>query len=257
MSQVYRLLQFTDPHLFADRNGQMRGVITLDTLTATLAEAQRSHWPPDAILVTGDIAQDESRGAYRLFRQCFAGLGVPVYCLPGNHDNTDYMKELLEDAPFQYCGSATLGNWLVAMLDTNNPGDAGGRLDAGQLEALSQLLEANTGKHVLVCLHHHPISSGSRWLDTVPLRNAAELWDIVEQHDHVRCLLWGHVHQAHEKRQDGIMLLATPSTCRQFLPQSAEFALDEARPPAYRWLDLHADGTIVTAVTWCPQQESD
>ncbi|MGH8327024.1 MAG: 3',5'-cyclic-AMP phosphodiesterase, partial [Steroidobacteraceae bacterium] len=43
--------------------------------------------------------------------------------------------------------------------------------------------------------------------------------------------------------------LATPSTCTQFLPRSAEFALDRL-PPAYRTLELCADGSIVTDVVW-------
>lgn len=256
MKPVYRLLQFTDLHLFADPAGEMRGVRTLDTLQTTLAEARRQHWPPDLVLVTGDIAQDESRGAYQLFRDCFADLDAPVLCLPGNHDNPVYMQEMLTESPFQYCGTATLGNWLVALLCTHSPGDAGGHLDAEQLERLSATLTASDGKHVLICLHHHPISSGSRWLDTVALRNAAELWDVVDQSEQVRCLLWGHVHQAHEERRDGRLLLATPSTCRQFFPKSDKFALDAERPPAYRWLDLHPDGTIVTAINWCRERDN-
>ncbi|MDH3646323.1 MAG: metallophosphoesterase [Gammaproteobacteria bacterium] len=253
---VYRLLQFTDPHLFADRAGEMRGVRTLDTLMATISTAQQQHFPADAVLVSGDIAQDESRGAYRLFRECFASLGLPVFCLPGNHDAPAYMQELLTEDPFYYCGSITLGDWLIPMLNTNNPGDAGGMLEKDELDGLSRLLAASRDKNVLICMHHHPISSGSRWLDTVPLRNAAELWAIVEQYSNVRCMLWGHVHQAYESRQNGMLLLATPSTCRQFLPEVHYFALDEDSPPAYRWLDLHPDGTIVSAIKWCGTKET-
>ncbi|MBT8132499.1 MAG: metallophosphoesterase, partial [Gammaproteobacteria bacterium] len=104
---VYRLLQFSDPHLFADRKEQMRGVCTYDTLKKTIAVAQQEHWPADAILVSGDIAQDESEGAYEVFRECFSDLGVPVFCLPGNHDAPAHMRELLTTKPFHYCGSIT------------------------------------------------------------------------------------------------------------------------------------------------------
>lgn len=249
MAPVYRLLQFTDLHLFADPDGEMRGSRTLDTLVQTLAEAKRKHWPPDAILVTGDIAQDETPGAYAIFREHFADLGAPVMCIPGNHDNPEFMQEL--KAPFQYCGSAGFGDWLVVMLNSNNPGDAGGMLQKDQLDQLGATLTASREKHVLICLHHHPVSSGSRWLDTVALRNASQFWDIVDQHDHVRGLLWGHVHQAFEEQRNGLLLMSTPSTCRQFLPNADKFALDEDRQPAYRWLHLHPDGTIVTAINWC------
>ncbi len=251
MTDIYRLLQFTDPHLYADRAGEMRGAITFDTLSQTIGTARRSHWPADAVLVTGDIAQDESRGAYENFRAAFDGLGVPVHCLPGNHDAPAYMQESLVTAPFSYCGTLELGPWLLPLLSSHTPGDAGGMLAASELERLDRLLTANPDRHAMVCLHHHPVSSGSRWLDTVPLRNAAELWDVVERHPQVRCLLWGHVHQEYEDRPAGVLLLATPSTCRQFKPNVVDFALDEGRPPAYRWIELHADGAIVTAVNWC------
>ena len=47
-------------------------------------------------------------------------------------------------------------------------------------------------------------------------------------------------------------LLATPSTCAQFLPNSDEFAVDP-RPPAYRTFELRADGSLLTEVVWVEQ----
>jgi 3',5'-cyclic-AMP phosphodiesterase len=46
-----------------------------------------------------------------------------------------------------------------------------------------------------------------------------------------------------------VRLIATPSTCAQFLPRSDDFAVD-SRPPAYRTLELRADGTLITEVVW-------
>jgi len=44
-----------------------------------------------------------------------------------------------------------------------------------------------------------------------------------------------------------LRLLGCPSTCFQFKPGSADFALDFV-PQGYRWLDLYPDGAINTAV---------
>jgi Icc protein len=55
------------------------------------------------------------------------------------------------------------------------------------------------------------------------------------------------VHQSHDSRRKGVRLLATPSTCAQFLPGSEKFAVDPA-PPAYRRLILRIDGAIDTEV---------
>jgi Icc protein len=41
--------------------------------------------------------------------------------------------------------------------------------------------------------------------------------------------------------------MGTPSTCFQFAPHSATFAIDDAGP-GYRWLELHADGSLESRV---------
>ena len=82
---VLRLTQFTDPHLYGNESESLRGVPTLPALRAALAHARARDWPPDALLVTGDIVQDDP-GGYAHFRSVFGGLGLPVLCLPGNHD---------------------------------------------------------------------------------------------------------------------------------------------------------------------------
>ena len=92
---------------------------------------------------------------------------------------------------------------------------------------------------------------GSRWLDTVGLRNAAAFFAVTDRHPQLRAIVWGHVHQASDQLRNGVRLISTPSTCAQFLPAADTFTLD-TRPPGYRWLDLHPDGTIQTSVVWVP-----
>ena len=104
-----KLLQISDTHLHATKDSRMRGVTTYDTLVAVLRHAQRDRrWPVDGVIVSGDIVQDESRAGYELFKSEMAPLGVPVYCIPGNHDDPKLMNELLSRAPFHFCGDARL-----------------------------------------------------------------------------------------------------------------------------------------------------
>jgi len=42
----------------------------------------------------------------------------------------------------------------------------------------------------MVCLHHHPIPMGSRWLDGVGLAEAHEFWRIIEANRNVRAVVW-------------------------------------------------------------------
>jgi Icc protein len=88
---------------------------------------------------------------------------------------------------------------------------------------------------------------GSRWLDTMAVDNAGEFLAVIDRHPQVRGILWGHVHQTFDRQRNGVRLMATPSTCIQFLPGSDDFALDTAAP-GYRWLSLHPDGRIETGV---------
>jgi Icc protein len=134
------------------------------------------------------------------------------------------------------------------MLDSYDPGHVGGRLSDEELERLDRAL-AGAPAHALVCLHHHPIAMGSRWLDSIGLANSDEFWRIIDAHAHVRGVVWGHVHQNYEGNRGKVRLFATPSTGAQFLPNSDRYAVDSL-PPAYRRFELHGDGRIDSAIRW-------
>lgn len=245
---VLRIIHFTDPHLFGDPAGALRGVPSLPALQAALAHAQARDWPPDAVLVTGDLVQDDP-GGYAHFRRLFGGLGLPVLCIPGNHDDPAQMRRALGSAPFVLAPSVDLGAWRIILLDSFLAGSAAGRLDRAQLAALEASLSSAGSRHCLVCLHHQPVPMGSRWLDRVGLLNPADFFARIDAHRNVRAVLWGHVHQSFDTLRGGVRLLATPATCAQFLPQAEEFTVDP-RPGAYRTLELRSDGSLLTEVVW-------
>jgi Icc protein len=250
MSAV-RITHFTDPHLYGDEHESLRGVATLPALTAALAHARARDWPPDAVLVTGDVVQDDP-GGYPHFRRLFGQLGVPVLCLPGNHDEPQAMRRELAGAPFVLGGFVDLGRWRIVLLDSCVPGSASGALSAESLAGLEHALATAGSRHCMVCLHHHPVPMSSRWLDDVGLANAAEFLQAIDAHRNVRAVVWGHVHQNYDALRKGVRLLATPSTCAQFLPHADNFAVDR-RPPAYRTFELRADGSLLTEVVWLEQ----
>lgn len=243
-----RLIQFTDPHLYGDADGTLRGIATRPALERAILHARRHHWDADALLLTGDLVQDDP-GGYAHIRRLFADLGKPVHCIAGNHDLIDDMRAALASAPFQIDGQFDTGKWRVVLLDSSVPGSAAGRLAQGTLARLAHALETSGDRHVLVCLHHHPIDMQSRWLDRVGLENRDEFFAVIDRHRSVRAVLWGHVHQQLDTMRGGVRLLATPATCAQFLPGSEQFAIDR-KPPAYRILALHDDGRIETHVEW-------
>jgi 3',5'-cyclic-AMP phosphodiesterase len=242
-----QILQITDPHLYGSAGGRLRGVETDSSLHAALDDAFTRVPNYAAVLVTGDLVQDDKSG-YLRFRSIFGGLKKPVLCIPGNHDEPEAMRRELNCAPFQICGAHEIGDWNFVMLDSYDPGHVGGRLTPSELARLDDSL-ARSPKHAMVCLHHHPIPMGSRWLDGVGLAEPDAFWRVIDAHKQVRAVAWGHVHQVYEGKRGAVRLFATPSTGAQFLPHSDRYAVDSL-PPAYRRFELHADGRIDSEVHW-------
>ena len=240
------LLQLTDPHLFADPDAEHKGCRTLASFRRVVAHALDGG-TPDAILMTGDIAEDRSAEAYEALRRTLEPAGCPVYCLPGNHDDPELMQEILGGDPFSYCATLNHGAWMLPMLDSWDGDRGGGRLGAGELQRLDELLAASAAPHALVCLHHHPVPVGSAWLDEVGLDDADALLSVLGRHPAVRGVLWGHVHQVYDQEHDGVRMMGTPSTCYQFVPGQDLFGLADSAP-GYRRLRLHPDGRIESRV---------
>ncbi|MEP1594064.1 MAG: 3',5'-cyclic-AMP phosphodiesterase, partial [Halieaceae bacterium] len=126
----------------------------------------------------------------------------------------------------------------------------GGELGSEQLSMLAQTLEAAAaaGLHSLVCLHHQPVAIGCDWLDQQMVADADAFFAVLDQYPCVRGVLWGHVHQEIDQRRNNVLLMASPSTCAQFAPGQKNFKVDDVSP-GYRWLRLHPDGRIETAVS--------
>ncbi|WP_428100857.1 metallophosphoesterase [Candidatus Rariloculus sp.] len=249
-SSSLTLLQITDTHLHAAADTRLRGVNTQRTLLSVLEHARLdSRWPADAILVTGDIVHDGSRAGYKRFKATLAAFGLPVMCIPGNHDDPKLMQEVLGEAPFAVGGSIRLDSWSFVLLDSTLAGEEGGGLGVQRREGLKAALRTEIGQHVMVCMHHHPIPMGSAYLQSSELRDGPEFLEIIDGYDNVRGVVWGHVHQASDRQRGKVRFLSTPSTGSQFRPNSAVFALDD-RPPGLRWLKLDPDGTIDTVVDW-------
>jgi len=242
-----RLLQFTDTHLLADREGRLLGLNTHESLKCVLELSQKNHPNPDLVLVTGDLVHDGSDSGYAYLQEYFRGFDVPVLLLAGNHDEARQLRDTTTVGPARLVKQIERDGWQIVMLDSSIAGSDGGRLAATELALLDQQLSATPDLPALVCLHHQPVPVGSRWLDTMVLENAAEFFAVLDRHPQVRGVLWGHVHQEFDAMRNGVRLLATPSTCFQFKPRSVDFSLD-ATAPGYRWLNLHPDGRIDSGV---------
>ncbi|QSX36661.1 3',5'-cyclic-AMP phosphodiesterase [Shewanella sedimentimangrovi] len=242
-----RLLQITDPHLFADHEGELLGVNTASSLQAVLDTYKTSDFHAQLMLATGDISQDFSADSYRNFVKAVAQLDMPCHYLPGNHDDPRIMH--LHMQGYRVFGQQRIlaAGWQILMLDSTVRGKPGGHMAEAQFAIIEAAIAAHPDLHTLLVMHHNPVLVGSAWLDQHCMDNGEEFLERVGRYANVRGVLWGHVHQqldsSYQGRHGAIQLMATPSTCIQFEPKSSFFALD-SRQPGFRLLELGADGSI-------------
>lgn len=242
-----RLLQITDTHLYAAPCQTLAGINTLDSFEQVLDLALNFEQPADMVLATGDLVHDASEAGYRSLGQRFEKLGIPVFCLPGNHDESETLSHVLQQNTISTDKCTTWGNWVLVFLDSTKPGDPGGTLNDEELAFLDDCLKRHPDHHALICLHHHPVPIGSRWMDGMALDNPEAFFGIVDRYPGIKGILWGHIHQDYESELNGISLMGSPSTCIQFTPDEDDFKLDPL-PPGFRWLELLPDGEIKTGI---------
>lgn len=241
------LVQVTDTHLNGPQDGHLLGMKTLHSFQCVLDLIRQECNNIDAFLVTGDISQDGSLLSYQHLKQHLQPFGRPAFWLEGNHDHPEHMAKAAADTEHQHKVIRSQ-RWQIIMLNSQVVGKVYGRLAQAELELLDQALSERPDLHSLVCFHHHPISMGSRWIDAIGVKNADDFWQVIDRHDNVRCVLWGHVHQDSDQMRNDVRLLSTPSTCIQFEPQSEDFSIDTLAP-GYRWLTLNPDGSLDTGIS--------
>jgi Icc protein len=252
-----RLVQVTDTHLKASEGGTLLGLDTDFSLQHVIDLVANKRAGIDLVLGTGDISDQGSEQSYIRASSYFAQLQAPVMWLAGNHDNADIMARVL-GTDGQLERLAESDHWQLVMLNSQIPGEVGGRLGAEELLYLEQCLSEaqQRGLHSLVCLHHQPMAMGSAWIDQQIIEDRAEFLQVIDRFSCVKGILWGHVHQRLDAERNAVKLMSTPSSCIQFAPGSDDFKLDTAGP-GFRWLDLYPDGRIETGVDRVENVEFD
>ena len=234
-----RIVQLSDTHLMAESGGRLVGIDTDQSLAAVCRLIARQE-PVDALLLTGDLAGDESEKAYERLCTLIEPLGIPSFWLPGNHDAIWPASHPLAH---YFRRDIRLSHWDIVMLNTQEPGAVAGLLAEPELVALQTAVQhaIKTDRPLLVATHHPLMPVGCAWLDEQNVRNASEALELLTPLGNRAVVVSGHVHQDSVQAHRGVQCLTAPSTCVQFAPQSAHFQVDDVAPGC-RLLVLHDDG---------------
>lgn len=243
------IIQITDTHILDDGAPSFNNFDTTASLNKVIQQIKTKEKNTSAILLTGDLVHEATQTSYQKLADSLSSLTIPLYCLPGNHDNPEMMEYVMGTNGVDSSRLIKLGNWLIILLNSHFAGEHGGCLSKGELNFLKLSLKRHTKFNCMIALHHHPISINSSWMDSMILDNAAEFFDVLDQFKQVRAIIWGHIHQQFETERKNMKLLGTPSTCLQFKPGSDAFAVDD-KTPAYRRIRLAKEGGVETSVVY-------
>jgi 3',5'-cyclic AMP phosphodiesterase CpdA len=249
MSTPFLLVQLSDPHIGADWGAGD----PVAMLAAAVDAVHALESDPDAVLVSGDLAEHAADGEYEQVRELLAPLDGPLYVLPGNHDDRAALRRHFDvpgadDGPVRY--AVDLGPLRLVVLDSTRPGEDGGELDPDRLAWLAQALAAAPDVPTVVAMHHPPLSTGIPAWDQIGLAPADRraLGHVVARHPQVRRIVAGHVHRTLSGELGGRSVLAAPST---YLQAQLAFGAREIRlssdPPAFA---VHAllDGELLSHI---------
>ena len=244
------LLHLTDMHLLGDADARLHGWPVELAFERVLADAVRRYPNHAALILGGDLVDDESTAGYQRLNARLAAYARPVLAMAGNHDDPDKISALLSHAVVH--GRLDIDGVALIALNSHVDGCEHGHVGAHQRDALARRLTAVSGP-ALVFVHHPPCALDSTWIDAMRLDDGDALLDVLAAGGQpAPALVCGHAHQAAQRRRRGVDCWVTPSTMRQFQPGSATFAEDAAAAPGYRWLRVDADGAIATRVHRVP-----
>lgn len=238
------IIQISDTHLMTDPNEHFIGISPEQNFHAVIAQILQEHPHIDAIVHTGDLAQQATTETYQRYQAYMQSLGIPFFQIPGNHDDLSLFPFSM---PLPEPACVEIGDWCFILLNSAVPKQVDGWIQTEQLLHLTHLLQQTQDKFVILACHHHPFEMHSQWIDQHKLKNTDQLTTLLSQFTHIKAVLFGHVHQESIHVWNNIQFLSTPATCAQFKPLSENFALDEAAP-GYRYLHLKSDGQFESAI---------
>lgn len=216
------IAQISDLHITA-AGALVAGVDTAATLARCVASIRSMDPQPDVVLATGDLVDNGAPGEYQRLRDLLAPLRVPVYVIPGNHDDRAAIRTAFPDHDYIQRGSGPIDYTIdrhelgLIALDTMIPGEDGGTLEHRQLSWFDEALRDMTRRPVLVMLHHPPIMTGIGCMDKIALeaKSAARLGSMVAREPLIERIVCGHVHRGIQARWRGTMVSICPSTAFQ------------------------------------------
>nr|WP_315425636.1 phosphodiesterase [uncultured Albidiferax sp.] len=248
------LLQLSDLHIREPGRLAYDRLDTAPYLQQAVDSILRLPQQPDAVVITGDLTDFGRAAEYAHLHSLLAPLTMPVYLMPGNHDDREQMRaSFAEHAYLGHSGfvqfSVAVADLQLVALDTVVPGASHGSLCAERLQWLADTLDQQRDRPVVIAMHHPPFATLIGHMDDIGLlQGAAELEALVARHPNVERIICGHLHRSIQVRFGGSIAMTVPSpahqVCLDLAPDSASAWTLE--PPGFALHALGDGGQLVS-----------
>ena len=217
------IAQISDPHIGLGADSADPQNEATAQLRRAVDHLMRLPARPDVVLITGDCVDGGSMSEYQRFSGLIEPLTMPVYVVPGNHEDRAQLQALFGpqgSAPLAGFVQYVVDTWPVRLiaLDTNVPGKGEGYLCAERLAWLEQRLAEAPERPTLIFMHHPPFPTGLAPFDQIGLANADMLGAVIARHPQVERIVAGHVHSTMLRRFHGTLAMTCSSTLYQMFP---------------------------------------
>jgi 3',5'-cyclic AMP phosphodiesterase CpdA len=214
------IAQITDLHVAQDGTFMRRFVDANEKLAGAVAFLNDRSHQVDAVVATGDLTNDGEAEQYTLLRKLLDELRVPLYLVPGNHDERDGFRAAFADkewmpasGPIDY----VIDEHEVRLvgIDTTEPGRHDGVFHPEQAGWLDDVLGRRPDTPTLLFCHHPPFLTRLWLFDAIRLTGAEVLREVVARHPQVKQIVSGHVHRPVSSSWGATALTTSPSTTHQ------------------------------------------
>lgn len=215
------LVQLTDLHIREPGRLAYGRIDTAPYLTRAVQSVLRLRQAPDAVVITGDLSDFGRAAEYTHLAELLSPLTMPVYLMPGNHDERDQLRRsfpthtyLGEGGFVQY--SVSVGGLRLLAIDTCVSGHSHGALCEERLGWLENQLEACRGEPVVIAMHHPPFRTLIGHMDEIGLlEGGPALESLVARFSNVERVICGHLHRAIDVRFGGTIASTSPAPAHQ------------------------------------------
>lgn len=248
------IAHLSDPHVIPGDRRLGGHIDTVDQFRQCLARVEASGLPFDAVIVSGDLADQGEPAAYRLFREIIEPvverLGAQLVLTGGNHDERGPLAkglyDLDTDAPQDRV--TWVKDLRIIDVDTAVPGYHHGGLSDDQFAWLSSELATQAPHGTLLVMHHPPIVYRSPVMQLLDFDDPGRLAEVLSGTD-VRVILSGHLHVTTFGTLAGIPVLVAGGVCYVDdvgMPGDDLMAIDG--PQSWNIVEVHPDQVVATVV---------